>query len=110
GAINIQDGGKFETWLGSVVGPEEKFYLVAASEKDLNNVIMKSAKIGYELNIKGALTQASFREVKDDLLDVEAFTQNTADYTIVDVRDAGELKEGRLFANSIHIPLHELRE
>lgn len=27
GAINIMDGEKFETWLGSIVSPEEEFYL-----------------------------------------------------------------------------------
>ena len=29
GAINLLDGLKFETWLGSIVGPEEKYYLIA---------------------------------------------------------------------------------
>src|SRR5690606_26696558 len=27
GAINIQNGAKFETWLGSIVGSEERYYL-----------------------------------------------------------------------------------
>ena len=25
GAMNIQDGGKFETWLGSIIGPMKLF-------------------------------------------------------------------------------------
>jgi hydroxyacylglutathione hydrolase len=29
GAINLQDGGKFETWLGSIIEPHEQFYLIA---------------------------------------------------------------------------------
>ncbi len=55
GAINIMNGAKFETWLGSIVGPEERFFLVADSEAELEIVIFKSAKIGYEQLIKGAL-------------------------------------------------------
>ena len=55
GALNLQDGGKFETWLGSVVGPNEPFYLLADSQIALDTVIRKTAKIGYEGNIKGAL-------------------------------------------------------
>ncbi|RYY10292.1 MAG: MBL fold metallo-hydrolase, partial [Cytophagaceae bacterium] len=35
GAINLLDGGKFETWLGSVVGPTEKFYLLADTQIQL---------------------------------------------------------------------------
>ena len=53
GAINLQNGRKFETWLGSVIGPDEAFYLLAADEDRLRQVIEKAAKIGYESKIKG---------------------------------------------------------
>jgi len=110
GAINIQNGGKFETWLGSIVSPDEKFYLIASDAKDLSDVIAKSAKIGYELNIKGALAQDIFKEVADEPLNLDSFRLNTSQYTIVDVRDPGEVKTGQQFEQSIHIPLSELRE
>src|SRR5690606_33880111 len=29
GAVNLMNGEKFETWLGSIVAPEESFYLIA---------------------------------------------------------------------------------
>jgi len=44
GAINIQDGGKFETWLGSIVAPDEKFYLIAETEDKLEEMRLKTAK------------------------------------------------------------------
>ncbi|WP_152425142.1 rhodanese-like domain-containing protein [Nafulsella turpanensis] len=47
GAINIMDGGKFETWLGSMVEPEEAFYLIAESKEEFESLIRKCAKIGY---------------------------------------------------------------
>lgn len=54
GAFNIQQGSKFETWLGSLVGPAEHFYLLAADEPALAEAIGKAARIGYELLISGA--------------------------------------------------------
>jgi hydroxyacylglutathione hydrolase len=41
GAINIQNGGKFETWLGSIVGPDERYYLIAENEEELNDLIKR---------------------------------------------------------------------
>lgn len=110
GALNIQNGGKFETWLGSIVAPDERFYLIASDETELEEVIQKAAKIGYELNIKGALAQVSFNEVKEEFLDLDAFEKNKSDYTIVDIREKSEVESGKLFKNSINIPLPELRE
>ena len=110
GAINIQNGNKFETWLGSIVGPDERYYLVAESEDQLHELISKAAKIGYELLIEGAFLLDGEASTKSPQLDVEAFGQHPEDYTIVDIRNASEVKGGRFFENSINIPLPELRE
>lgn len=48
GSINIQKTGKFETWLGSIIAPDEPFYLTAANTTDLHEMILRCAKIGYE--------------------------------------------------------------
>jgi hydroxyacylglutathione hydrolase len=110
GAINLQDGEKFETWLGSIVGPDEQFYLIANSEADLNILIRKAAKIGYEKNIKAALiTPAGIKEISPDI-DLDDFKANTNNYNIVDVRNWGEVNGGLLFNNATTIPLPELRE
>ncbi|MFD0764025.1 rhodanese-like domain-containing protein [Mucilaginibacter lutimaris] len=109
-AINLQDGEKFETWLGSVIGPDEQFYLIAAIDKELEVVIGKAAKIGYEKNIIAAiLTPANAKERSADI-DYADFKAQPDKYTIIDVRNWAEIKGGRIFKNSLTIPLPELRE
>ncbi|MBX0331877.1 MBL fold metallo-hydrolase [Pontibacter sp. HSC-14F20] len=110
GAINIQNGGKFETWLGSIIGPNERFYLIAETEAELDDLIRKSSKIGYELLIEGAFVQTEAAEETSPELDVAKFKANQDEYTIVDVRNTSEVKGGKYFANAISIPLPELRE
>lgn len=110
GAINIQDGGKFETWLGSIVGPDEKFYLLAASEQALEILIAKAAKIGYELNIAGAMVYEEEGGQVSDVFEQEAFLANPEAYTLIDIRNSGETKAGAFFEGALRIPLPELRE
>ncbi|WP_288370569.1 MBL fold metallo-hydrolase [uncultured Algoriphagus sp.] len=110
GAINIMNGGKFETWLGSIVGPEEKFFLVADTEAELEILIFKAAKIRYEQLIKGAVVNPAGMTATGEEFDVEAFKMNPDAYTIVDIRSADEHKNTPIFESSINIPLHELRE
>lgn len=110
GAINLQDGGKFETWLGSIVSPGEPYYLIAESEASLETVIRKTAKIGYESQIKGALLtpdNLTDNSPEFNAADVDLHEDN---YTIVDIRNVGEVKSGKIFAHAIAIPLPELRE
>ena len=110
GAINIQNGGKFETWLGSIVAPDERFYLIAETDAELDELIRKASKIGYELLIEGAFVQTEAAEEKSPEMDVAAFRQHPDNYTIVDVRNHAEVKGGKLFDKAISIPLPELRE
>jgi len=110
GAINIQQGGKFETWLGSIVGPEESFYLIAADAATREDLIQKSAKIGYEPMIKGALVGTPATEATMPVLDVPAFREHPENYTIVDIRNPVEHRDEPIFDGSLNIPLPELRE
>jgi hydroxyacylglutathione hydrolase len=110
GAMNLQDGEKFETWLGSIAGPGEQFYLIADSDKGLDVLIRKTAKIGYEKNIKAAMLTPGNAIEKSAELDLADFNLKPSHYTIIDVRNWGEINEGRLFSSSIPIPLPELRE
>jgi glyoxylase-like metal-dependent hydrolase (beta-lactamase superfamily II)/rhodanese-related sulfurtransferase len=110
GALNIQQGGKFETWLGSLVGPGESFYLLAADEATREDLIRKAAKIGYEPLLKGVLVGTPAAEATLPVLDVAAFRAHPAQYTIVDIRNATEHRDEPIFAGSRHIPLPELRE
>jgi hydroxyacylglutathione hydrolase len=109
-AINLQDGEKFETWLGSIVNPGEQFYLIAGDDQQLTIVIKKSAKIGYEQNIKAALLLPDSARDHSAQLDMENFKAHPNTYTIVDVRNTNEVSDGLIFKNAINIPLHELRE
>ena len=110
GAINIQNGGKFETWLGSIIGPDEEFYLVAANEQELNELIDKAARIGYETKIKGAIILDAPAPKDSSILDLNDFKANPGKYTIVDVRNRAEVKEKTIFKDAVNIPLPELRE
>lgn len=110
GAINIMNGGKFETWLGSIVGPEEKFFLVADSEGELEVLISKAAKIGYEQLIQGAVVNPAGMTEKSKAFDLEDFKTNKEHYTIVDIRSRDEHSASPIFEEAINIPLQELRE
>jgi hydroxyacylglutathione hydrolase len=110
GAINLMNGEKFETWLGSIVSPNESFYLVAQDQDALELLIEKSAKIGYELLIKGAFVYDAQDGNSVVEFDKEAFKKDPGAYTIVDIRNESETKKGLVFDNAINIPLPELRE
>ncbi|MES2387256.1 MAG: MBL fold metallo-hydrolase [Bacteroidota bacterium] len=111
GSINLQDGGKFETWLGSVIGPEEKFYLISSDAETQEKLILKAAKIGYESNIAGALMYPlNAVSESSNAFDKAAFDAEPGAYTILDVRNHGEVKTRRIFTGAISIPLPELRE
>jgi hydroxyacylglutathione hydrolase len=108
-SVNLQKGGKFETWLGSIIAPEEAFYLTAGDRGALETVIKLCAKIGYEKFIKQAFI---FREgdEKMKILSVEKFNRQQRNYTIIDVRNEEEVKEHPIFEQAISIPLPQLRE
>ncbi|WP_134090902.1 MBL fold metallo-hydrolase [Olivibacter sp. XZL3] len=108
-AINIPDGTKFETWVGSIIAPGESFYLLVEQERLANTLLRKLAKIGYESQCKGYLT--SFTASKTSpTFDLSSFRKNENAFTIIDIRNDSEVSEGSLFKEAIHIPLPRLRE
>ena len=109
-SINLQDGGKFETWLGSVVAPDELFYLIANDEAALDSVIRKAAKIGYEKQIKAAIIPSIQLPEITPAIDLEDFDRNRSDFTVVDIRNTSEVRTQKIFDGAINIPLHQLRE
>ena len=109
GSINLQNGGKFETWLGSIIAPDEPFYLVAENEEILKSLILRSAKIGYEPFIKRAFVFQGGTATMD-AIDIRKFSTNQTEYTVVDIRNNGEVKEHPIFDHAINIPLPELQE
>ncbi|WP_257667810.1 MBL fold metallo-hydrolase [Parapedobacter tibetensis] len=109
GAIHIPDGLKFETWLGSILAPDERFYLVSTDREALQILVQKVAKIGYEQQIV-ALVVANGGPSVSAPFELEAFEHNPRDYTVIDIRDPSEVTENPVFDHSIHIPLSKLRE
>lgn len=106
GAINIPDCKSFETWLGSIISPDEKFYLVGSDEIQLDKMLRRAAKIGYELLAKGKLVSPPSADATAPELEGEI---NYDNYFILDVRNENEAKS-KIFENSVNIPLHKLRE
>jgi rhodanese-related sulfurtransferase len=110
GAINIIEDGKFETWLGSIVGPDEIFYLIVENKKAMDSIIRRAAKIGYEENIKGVMLNPPYGTQIHPEINVADLKSNPDNFTVVDVRIHSERVNNMYFENSINIPLHELRE
>lgn len=107
-SINLMEDGKFETWLGSIIKPKEKFYLASESNQQLQNMLERAAAIGYESQIAEAFVIKD-GNIEEEKIDVARFKKYKEDYTIVDVRNTSEVKEGKIFANNIPIPLSEIR-
>lgn len=113
GSINIMarnESDKIETWLGAIVRPDEKFYLVLNSINDRDEIIERVAKIGYETQIKALVTLSDKSLKQSDKFDVENFKKNKNAYTIIDIRNKAEVSEAKFFENAISIPLNELRD
>src|SRR3546814_5219087 len=108
GAINIPDGLRFETWLGSIVNPGEAFYLLAGDDQQLQVLVEKAAKIGYEQQVVGMSVAAGGPVLAAPFYEGH-FTKNQHNYTIVDIRNSEEVAARPVFAKSIPIPLPELR-
>jgi hydroxyacylglutathione hydrolase len=108
-AINLMNDTKFETWLGSIVNPDELFYLIAENDLELRQLIERSAKIGYEKQIALAFV-LGYGDTEMKIFDSALLKDNQDAYTIVDIRNHSEVKNNKIFTNAIHIPLHELRE
>ena len=108
GVINVPDGLRFETWLGSIIEPGEPFYLMAEDAAQLQILIEKVAKIGYEQQVAGqAVTTGG--PIRAALFDEMHFAKNMEDYTVVDIRNNEEVKNRPIFSSAISIPLPQLR-
>ncbi len=113
GSFNIQavsENAKFETWLGSIIKPEEEFTLVVESEDQKDYMLHRVAKIGYEKQLLKIITLKINDLEKTPQLDLEDFKINPQDYTIVDIRNTSEVEEGKFFETALSHPLNELRD
>ncbi|MGI0106882.1 MBL fold metallo-hydrolase [Salinimicrobium sp. WS361] len=112
-SINIMartENDKFETWLGAIVKPEEPFYLVVDSVEQVGEILERTAKIGYEKQVRGVVSLSRNSLESSDSFDLEDFKNNQEKYNIVDIRNDSEVAQGKIFDTAISIPLNELRE
>lgn len=112
-SINIMarsEDDKYETWLGAIIKPEEEFYLVIDSVEKLEEILERTAKIGYEKQVKAVVTLGAKVSDSSKDLDLEDFKKNREHYTIVDIRNKSEVEEGKIFEDAISVPLNELRD
>ena len=113
GSINIMatsETSKFETWLGSIVKPEEEFYVVVTSVEEANTLLNRIAKIGYEKQVKAIVTLGNGDLKTSPDFNISEFKENKKAFTIVDIRNDSEVEEGKIFETALTIPLHQLRE
>ncbi|WOI21796.1 MBL fold metallo-hydrolase [Nonlabens ulvanivorans] len=113
GSFNIQavsENAKFETWLGSIVTPEDTFTLVIDSKQNKNTMLHRVAKIGYEKTLTKVITLAQENLEQTPTLDLADFKENPDNYTIVDIRNTSEVEEEKFFENALSHPLNELRD
>ena len=101
---------KFETWLGSIVKPNEAFYLVIKSVNDRDKMLSRIAKIGYEKQLIGLMTLGETNFEDSGVLNFKDFESHQDKYTIIDVRNKSEVAEGKIFKDAAAIPLHQLRD
>jgi glyoxylase-like metal-dependent hydrolase (beta-lactamase superfamily II)/rhodanese-related sulfurtransferase len=112
GSINIQglsENDKFETWLGSIVMPNEAFTLVVDKEENKDYILNRVSKIGYENQLKVIISLKNENLMRSKALDMTDFKHNPENYTIVDIRNASELENGKFFENALLHPLNDLR-
>lgn len=108
GAVHVPEGAKFETWLGTVIAPGEKFYLAVQDADAFHTAVKKLSKIGYESNIEGGFVY-TVKKPYPVFLNGKSFSlSDKDDYTIIDVRNKKEYEQDPIIASSVNIPLPEL--
>lgn len=114
GAINIPLGKSFNTWLGTLVAPDEPYYLIVSSQAAYESAIDQVLAIGYEPHLKGVFIGVEYSEETGPELfpesDIQKLKTDGKNYVVVDVRDPDEVGAEPIVPGAIHIRLSDLRE
>jgi hydroxyacylglutathione hydrolase len=111
-SIHIGLQGQFASWAGTLLSPSDSLIVVAESEEQIDEAVVRLARVGFE-NVAGALAGGIAAWV-DAGLEIEELPQmsvtdlqtDSAALTI-DVRRESEFASGHI-AGAINVPLHEL--
>jgi len=106
GAINIGLNGQFASWCGTLLAPDAKLVVFAASDEKAAEAVMRLARIGYE-NVVGYTTSLDGFDVVS-LAQVSVGELHAKPLQVVDVRGPGEYSGGHV-PDAINIPLPELQ-
>ena len=115
GAINVPVDGRMAETVGMVVGPDDEVVLIAP-EGEEQEAAIRLVRIGFDHAVGYVADVEGYLLAHQDQVDAgqpaHAATSSTSspattDLQIVDVRNEGELAEGRV-PGSVHIPLAEL--
>jgi glyoxylase-like metal-dependent hydrolase (beta-lactamase superfamily II)/rhodanese-related sulfurtransferase len=115
GAINVPVEGRMAETVGMVVAPETPVVLMAP-EGEEQEAALRLVRIGFDRAL-GYIVDAEdyLLEHQDEVEQASRLTpyrfdelRSTCDLQVVDLRNAGELAEGRI-PGTVHIPLAELR-
>jgi glyoxylase-like metal-dependent hydrolase (beta-lactamase superfamily II)/rhodanese-related sulfurtransferase len=110
-SINIGLGGQFASWAGTLIPIGERIAIVAENQEQIDEAIMRLARVGHEGVIGCILIEnyvgekKSVEQVAVDKVAELAKTKN--DLQFVDVRRAGEHDAGHA-VRSLNIPLDKL--
>lgn len=111
GAINIPAGitDTFETWLGSIISPDEPIIIIVDSEASALRIQERLYTIGYEQQVRGYyLADTRLQKTYVTLFDQEMHPHE--DYLMIDIREAHEHHTKKVFDHALNLPLSRLRE
>lgn len=108
GSMMIGLGGQYASWAGSLIAPETKIAIVADNEKQIDEAVMRLARVGLE-NARGAML---FQDWNGPTSSTQQINVHEADamrsrVQFIDVRRIGEFRDVHA-EGARHFPLHEL--
>ena len=112
-SLNIGLGGQFASWAGSLIEIGEPIVVVAASEKEIDEAVMRLARVGHE-SVKGAMLIDDYNLEMEKIEQVsveEAFKRlnENDNLQIVDVRRETEYVGGHA-PKAVYLTLSNLEK
>lgn len=118
GSLNIGLGGQFAIWAGSLIPMENPILLVAESDDQVEEAILRLARVGIE-KVKGYL-KGGIKDWIDaghelatvpqiSVADLRNLINSTPDLQIIDVRRPPEYQNGHV-PRAKHVPLSNLKQ
>jgi len=105
GALNVGLGGQFASWAGSLVAPDAPVIVVAETDEQIDEAVMRLARVGLE-NVKGFLRGGMLAWVEAGLAqsripqitvgELRELQRANPDLQIVDVRRPAEYAGGHV--------------